>query len=144
MLDVQSQSRSPEMTRVHGLLSIDDTPVENTVSAEALSLVPYPCLPSAMAFFSFLLGAVLFRFAHLKPQACTIVSSGATELLFQGQSQGPKRKYERGLTLHKVFGPIGPFLHSGLSVLPQVTQTCNPSPSPLAPLAVGPATDTFF
>lgn len=41
------------------------------------------------------------------------------------------------LTLHKVFGPRGPFLHSGLSVLPQVTQTCIPSPSP-APPALGP------
>jgi len=36
------------------------------------------------------------------------------------------------ITLHKVFGPNGPFLHSGLSVLPQVTQTCNPSLSPPA------------
>lgn len=34
------------------------------------------------------------------------------------------------LTLHSVFGPKGPFLHSGLSVLPHVTHTCIPSPSP--------------
>ena len=36
-----------------------------------------------------------------------------------------------GPTLQSVFGPNGPFLHSGLSVRPQVTHTCIPSPSPL-------------
>jgi len=43
------------------------------------------------------------------------------------------------LTLHNVFGPNGPFLHSGLSVRPQVTHTCMPPsasfPPPVPPTA---------
>ena len=46
--------------------------------------------------------------------------------------------YHPPLTLHSVFGPRGPFLHSGLSVRPHVTHTCIP-PSPSLPAPVAPA-----
>lgn len=106
----------------------------------------YAALPSAIAFFSFLVGAVLFLLAQRKPQAW-----------HQKSTLPPKLKYDsvKTLTLHRVFGPRGPFRHSGLSVRPQVTQTCSPSasppppllpaPAPPAPLApAGPETEAFF
>ena len=73
-------------------------------------------------------GVEEFRFAHLKPHAytrqCTAVNKQCARL-----------------TLHRVFGPSGPFLHSGLSVLPHVTQTC---PSPSVPPVTAPLEDCVF
>lgn len=89
--------------------------------------LPVPCAPGI--FLSFLVGAVELRFAHRRPHACHQLRLPPATL---------------ALTLHRVFGPRGPFLHSGLSVLPHVTHTCMP-PSPSLPAPAPPtARDAAF